>query len=299
MSMKTILVRPARAEDQPEWLRLRAALWPDTPAEAHAQEISAFLTGNLSGWLAGLHAVAVFVAVRPTGGLCGFLEASVRPLADGCTTHPVGYVEGWYVDVDVRRQGVGRRLVEAAEAWAGARGCREMASDAHADNSVSRAAHQAVGFLEEVSCVRFRKWLPASGDDRMSGGQTVHPLRLVPLEGSYAICRLDAEATLPAWIAGGSFVSVTRTADELSLVCRQEAVPSGVPCERGWRCLRVADTLDFSLVGVLESLLRPLAEAGISVFVVSTFDTDYLFLREGNFLDAVQVLRQAGHAVRP
>jgi GNAT superfamily N-acetyltransferase len=296
--MQSILVRPARTEDQPEWLRLRAALWPATPAEDHAQEISAFLTGNLSGWLLGLHDVAVFVAVRPTGGLCGFLEASVRPLADGCTTHPVGYVEGWYVDADVRRQGVGRRLVEAGEAWAAARGCREMASDAHADNPVSRAAHQAVGFLEEASCVRFRKWLPASGDDRKAGGPTVHRLTLLPLEGSYAVCRLDVDAPLPAW-AGGAFVSVTRTADESSLVCRQEAVPSGVACERGWRCLRVADTLDFSLVGVLESLLRPLAVAGISVFVVSTFDTDYLFLREGTFLDAVRVLRRAGHAVRP
>jgi aminoglycoside 6'-N-acetyltransferase I len=141
---------------------MRAALWPENTAESHAEEIAAFLTGNLTGWLAGLQAVAVFVAVRQGGGLCGFLEASVRPLADGCTTHPVGYVEGWYVDPDVRQSGVGRKLVEAAEAWACSRGCREMASDARLANVVSIAAHKALGFHDEPPSVRFRKWLPGA-----------------------------------------------------------------------------------------------------------------------------------------
>jgi hypothetical protein len=86
-----MVVRRPRAEDLAKWTRMRAALWP----ESHAGEIAAFLTGNLTGWLAGLHAVAAFVAVRPVGGLGGFVEASVRPMADGCTTHPVEYVEGW------------------------------------------------------------------------------------------------------------------------------------------------------------------------------------------------------------
>jgi aminoglycoside 6'-N-acetyltransferase I len=93
-----------------------------------------------------LQAAAAFVAVRPGGGLCGFVEASVRPMADGCTTHPVGYVEGWYVDPDVRQKGVGRALVGAAEAWAVSRGCREMASDAHLDNAAGVVAHRALGF---------------------------------------------------------------------------------------------------------------------------------------------------------
>jgi hypothetical protein len=77
-----------------EWSRLRTALWPEMSADSHAEEIAAFPTGNLTGWLAGRHAVAAFVADRPGGQLCGILEASVRPLADGCTTHPVGYVGG-------------------------------------------------------------------------------------------------------------------------------------------------------------------------------------------------------------
>ena len=102
-SAMEIVVRRPRAEDRDEWTRMRVALWPESSAESHAEEVTAFLTGNLAGWLAGLHAVAAFVAERPGGGLCGFVEASVRPMAEGCTTHPVGYVEGWYVDPDVRR----------------------------------------------------------------------------------------------------------------------------------------------------------------------------------------------------
>src|SRR5262245_55974633 len=284
--METVVRRP-RAEDRAEWARMRVALWPETSAESHAEEVAAFLTGTLTGWLAGLHAVAVFVAVRPAGGLCGFVEASIRPMADGCTTHPVGYVEGWYVDPDVRHQGVGRRLVAAAEAWASSRGCREMASDAHLANPTSIAAHKALGFNEEDPTVRFRKWLPTTDGGRKAEVKKAHKLTVDPLDGTFAVCHLARDAPLPAWLADGPFVSLTRTADELSLVCRQEAVPEGVRCERGWRCLRVAGTLDFSFVGVLASLLGPLADAGVSVFVVSTFDTDYLLVKQADFQRAV------------
>jgi aminoglycoside 6'-N-acetyltransferase I len=297
MSATEVAIRPAGAGDHAEWTRLRAALRPEDPADGHAREVAAFLTGNLAGWLAGLHAVAAFVADRPGGGLCGFLEASVRPMADGCTTHPVGYVEGWYVDPDVRRQGVGRALVEAAEAWAVSRGCREMASDAHLENAVSIAAHRALGFKDEAPVVRFRKWLSSTAGVGEAGVRNDHKLSLVPLGGAYAVCRLDADAPLPVWVAGGSFVSITRTADELSVVRREEAVPDGVRCERGWKCLRVAGTLSFSLVGVLASLVGPLAQAGVGVFAVSTFDTDFLLVKRADFERAVDVLRRAGHAV--
>jgi GNAT superfamily N-acetyltransferase len=292
-------IRHPQAEDRAEWTRMRAALWPESSAETHTEEIAAFLTGNLTGWLAGLHAVAVFVAVRPVGGLCGFLEASVRLMADGCATQPVGYIEGWYVDPDVRQKGVGGALVEAAEAWASLQGCREMASDARASNSISITAHRCLGFSEEAPSVRFRKWLPATVGDERARIKQGHKLTLVPLEGSYAVCRLDADAPIPTWVAGAPFVSITRTADELSVICREEVVPEGVRCERGWACLRVAGTLDFSIVGVLASLLDPLANARVSVFVLSTFDTDYLLLKQTDFQRAADVLRRAGHAVCP
>jgi uncharacterized protein len=125
-------------------------------------------------------------------------------------------------------------------------------------------------------------------------------MTLVPLEDMFAVCRLAADAPLPAWAVGGSagpFVSITRTADELSIVCRQGAVPEGIRCERGWRCLRVAGTLDFTLTDVLASLLDPLAEARVAVFVVATFDTDYLLVKEDRLDAAVEVLRREGHVV--
>jgi hypothetical protein len=123
-----------------------------------------------------------------------------------------------------------------------------------------------------------------------------HRLDLVLLAAPYAVCRLPAGAAAPAW-AVGEFASVTRTAEELSVVCREEAVPQGVRCERGWRCLRVAGTLDFALVGVLVSLVVPLAEAGVAVFAVSTFDTDYLLVKEDDLAKAAEALVAAGHSI--
>jgi aminoglycoside 6'-N-acetyltransferase I len=102
----------------------------------------------------------VFVAERAEGGLCGFVETSVRPWADGCSHRPVGYVEGWYVDHDTRRQGIGRALIKAAESWARGKGCREMASDAELWNTLSHQAHTALGYEETARLVLFRKDLP-------------------------------------------------------------------------------------------------------------------------------------------
>jgi hypothetical protein len=115
------------------------------------------------------------------------------------------------------------------------------------------------------------------------------------LERTFAVCKLVQDAAIPAWAGAGEFMSITRTADELSMMCCQDDVPPGIACERGWRCLRVAGTMPFSLVGVLASLTVPLAEAGISVFAISTFDTDYLLVKEINLIAALKVLRSHGH----
>ena len=112
-----------------------------------------------------------------------------------------------------------------------------------------------------------------------------------------AICRLEPEAPLPAWLPHGSPWSVTRTERELSIVCSQEAVPAEVQCERGWRCLRVLGPLDFEEKGILAGLAVPLASAGIPIFVVSTFDTDLLLVKTRDLAAAITTLREAGHRV--
>jgi aminoglycoside 6'-N-acetyltransferase I len=127
---------------------MRRALWDDCPDEQQVREMEEILGSDVE---------EVFVAERPGGTLCGFLEASLRSRADGCDSTPVGYIEGWYVDDDVRRQGVGGGLVRAAEAWARSRGCRQMASDAELWNEVSHRAHGALGYVENARLVLFKK----------------------------------------------------------------------------------------------------------------------------------------------
>ena len=112
----------------------------------------------------------------------------------------------------------------------------------------------------------------------------------------FAVCRLDPASPLPAWVEG-EFASVTRTAAELSVVCPQKCVPAGVRHEPGWRCFRLAGPIDFGQVGVLAALLVPLADAGIGVFALSTFDTDYVLVKEADAPRAAEALRGAGHFV--
>jgi hypothetical protein len=119
-------------------------------------------------------------------------------------------------------------------------------------------------------------------------------LRIATLPHRLAVCRLDPHAPLPSWIAG-PFTSVTRTSEELSIVCDGEAVPQEVQAERGWRVLKVEGPIPFEVTGVAAALVAPLAEARISVFLLATYDTDYLLLKEESFVRAVDVLRAAGH----
>jgi hypothetical protein len=121
-------------------------------------------------------------------------------------------------------------------------------------------------------------------------------IRLRVLSGTLAICRLGSDETVPPW-ASGAFVAITRTPDELSVVCDQAGVPGDVRAERGWRALQVEGPLDFGLTGVLAGLTAPLAAAGVPVFAISTFDTDYLLVREQDLASATSALRQSGSTV--
>jgi hypothetical protein len=133
----------------------------------------------------------------------------------------------------------------------------------------------------------------------MTAARSVKQLNLQTIRGRFAITRLAPDTKVPEWANLGSFSSVTRTGSELSIVCRQENVPLDITSERDFMCLSVADTLDFSMVGILASLLDPLAEAGIPVMVISTFDTDYLMVKARDLKRCTHTLLRAGHRVIP
>jgi uncharacterized protein len=122
-------------------------------------------------------------------------------------------------------------------------------------------------------------------------------VKLHTLDELYAIVRLEPDAELPDWVQSGHFWSATRSESELSVVCREEDVPTDASAERGWCALELAGPLDFSLSGVVAALVTPLAEAAVPIFVISTFETDYLFVRERDLERSVAALAEAGHSV--
>jgi hypothetical protein len=116
-------------------------------------------------------------------------------------------------------------------------------------------------------------------------------LTLSVMSISLAVVRLNASSSIPLWATEGQdFFSITKTNDELSVVCSEDKVPSDVKVEKGWRCLKVEGPLDFGLTGILSSLAQPLAAAKISIFAISTFDTDYIMIKKENLQKAIEIL---------
>jgi aminoglycoside 6'-N-acetyltransferase I len=137
-------IRIATPADEESLAPLRRLLWPDWEPDE--------LVSTLP--------YAAFVAEDENGRLIGFLETGLRSHADGCNpAHPVGFVEGWFVRQEARGQGIGKRLLEAAENWARAQGCTEMASDTWINNALSQRVHEALGFEVVDRCVHYRKAL--------------------------------------------------------------------------------------------------------------------------------------------
>jgi aminoglycoside 6'-N-acetyltransferase I len=132
---------------------MRLTLWGST-AEEHTHDIDAYFATPQGG--------ITLVAERAGGGLCGFIEVSLRNYAEGCQTSPVAYIEGWYVDAESRRRTLGTHLVQAAEAWARHQGLKEIASDTQIENAISIQAHTSLGYKEVERLVCFRKALVAS-----------------------------------------------------------------------------------------------------------------------------------------
>ena len=160
-----MIVRLVTSADSEEWLRLREALWPHYDPDK--------LAADIPGMLLRLDREPVFVAEREDGGLCGLVEVSIRRSAVECRTENVGYLEGWYVDQDMRRRGVGKLLVREAERWAQSRGCLEMASDTTPRYPESPMAHKALGYEEVKRVIHFRKDLGGSEDVQGAGSEGV------------------------------------------------------------------------------------------------------------------------------
>jgi aminoglycoside 6'-N-acetyltransferase I len=136
------------------------ALWPDASAEEHARELTLILEGKPVTTLPLIILVAEVVSGASDRTLAGFLEVDLRSHADGCDpSRPVGFIEGWYVAENHRHEGIGRKLLAAAEDWARSQGCFEVGSDTWIDNEVSQRVHEALGYEVVDRCVHYRKTL--------------------------------------------------------------------------------------------------------------------------------------------
>jgi hypothetical protein len=126
---------------------------------------------------------------------------------------------------------------------------------------------------------------------------TIHPQTLSLFPETFAICRLKQGTALPLWAQTDPLFSITSTPDELSLVTRDQSIPADVQADRGWRCFKLHGPIPFSLTGILNAITIPLAEATIGIFAISTFDTDYVLVKEHDLPQALSTLTQAGHTI--
>lgn len=150
------VIRRAEITDTAEIASMCALLWPDGTEDGHRREIDHLLKTRMCGTLPA----TVFVAHDNAGSIAGFIQVGLRSHADGCDpAHPVGFLEGWFVKEQFRRQGFGKALVHAAEGWARNHGCKEMASDSWIEETTSLHAHEALGFMVVDRCITFRKHL--------------------------------------------------------------------------------------------------------------------------------------------
>jgi uncharacterized protein len=131
----------------------------------------------------------------------------------------------------------------------------------------------------------------------MKKDKTAPQLTFVILRETFAICRLDKDAPIPEWTFQGGLFSLTRTKDELSMVVPQINVPKGIICNQGWSCLKVKGPLDLSLTGIISSIASTLEKEGMSLFSISTYDTDYVMVRERDLEKAIFALTEAGQRI--
>ncbi|MDR3597284.1 ACT domain-containing protein [Clostridium sp.] len=110
------------------------------------------------------------------------------------------------------------------------------------------------------------------------------------LKEKYGVCRLNKTELIPEWAKNSDFFSITKTSDELSIVCFEDNIPNDIKCEKNWRALKIEGPLDFSLIGILASISTILAKKGISIFAISTYDTDYILVKNKDIDNAIDSL---------
>jgi len=118
------------------------------------------------------------------------------------------------------------------------------------------------------------------------------------LPGRLAVCQVGPRDDVPAWASAGVIYSITRTSEELSIVCDEANVPQDVTCERGWRVFKLEGPFNFGLTGIMRAVADPLADAGVSIFTQSTYNTDYVMVKDDQVEQAMEALRESGHYVK-
>jgi uncharacterized protein len=294
-------VRPARTQDEEFlWDMLyEAACWrPDGPKPPRGEIFSTpELAHYVNDW--GRPGDAAVIAFDPhDGAKIGAAWYRLMPTEDP----GYGFVDAVTPEISIavvadrRGTGAGEALLGALMETARSEGIGALSLSVEEDNPASKLYRRA-GFRELH--LSDGAWTMRADLSEVTDATASKPtLAMTVFDERLAICRLDAGGEIPAWATGDSFFSVTRTADELSIVCPEENVPEGISQEQGWRALKLEGPFELSMVGILASVAAPLAGAGVSIFVVSTFDTDYVLVRERQLDLAVYALREHGHEVR-
>ena len=294
-------LRPATSDDEGflrEMLR-EAVSWRDEDPGPAVEELLSdpMLARYVEGW--GRQGDAAVIAFDPESGErvgAAWLRL-MSPERPG-----YGFVDAATPEISIavargrRRTGVGKALLRAIMDTARSSGFAALSLSVEEGNP-------AITLYERAG---FGKLSPSGGACIMRANLSAdahtapqkHSLTLTVLEERMAVCRLDADADVPAWATAASPFSLTRTADELSVVCPEGLVPHGVRCEKGWRVLGLEGPFEFTEIGILSAVAAPLAEAGVGLFAVSTFDTDYVLVKEERLGAAANALRGSGHEVR-
>ena len=278
---------------------IEAVCWrPGGPRHAREEVFSnPALARYVEGW--GRPGDAAVVALDPDSGeRVGAAWYRLMPPEDP----GYGFVDSTTPEVSIaviperRGTGVGKALLRAMMNTARSDGFAALSLAVEEDNPAI-SLYERAGFRKLFSTEgawTMRVDLPGS----MNAAPAEQVLTLTLLGERLAVCRLDAAAEVPGWAMAGPLFSVTRTADELSVVCPEGLVPDRVRCEKGWRVFELEGPFEFSEVGILSAVAAPLAEAGIGIFAVSTFDTDYVLVKEDRVGVAADALQRQGHEVR-